>query len=286
MKIANFNIGEKETYVIAEIGINHNGDLEIAKQLIKAAKDCGCNAVKFQKRTIDVVYTPEELATPRENPFGNTNGDLKRGLEFSKEQYAEIDRFCKEIGITWFASPWDEQSVDFLEEFDVPCYKIASASLTDKGLLEKIKATGKPVILSVGMSTEEEIDKAIEILGQEQLVLLYCTCLYPPKYEQINLRSMQTLMKKYSCPVGYSGHEADTLVSAIAVSLGATVIERHFTLDRGMWGSDQKASINPAEMSELIKNIRIAEKIMGTSDITVLDDEFPIKKKLRRVDTI
>jgi N-acetylneuraminate synthase len=286
MKIANFNIGEKETYVIAEIGINHNGDLEIAKQLIKAAKDCGCNAVKFQKRTIDVVYTPEELATPRENPFGNTNGDLKRGLEFSKEQYTEIDKYCKEIDITWFASPWDEQSVDFLEEFNVPCYKIASASLTDKGLLEKIKATEKPVILSVGMSTEEEINKAVEILGQEQLVLLYCTCLYPPKYEQINLRSMQTLMEKYSCPIGYSGHESDTLVSAIAVSLGAVVIERHFTLDRNMWGSDQKASINPAEMSELIKNIRISEKVMGTSDIAVLDDELPIKKKLRRVDTI
>lgn len=274
------------TYVIAEIGINHNGDIETAKRLIAAAKQAGCDAVKFQKRTIDVVYTAEELAKQRENPFGPTNGDLKRGLEFSFEDYAEIDRYCKELDITWFASPWDEDSVDFLEQFDVPCYKIASASLTDSGLIERIKATGKPVLLSVGMSTEAEIDKAVVAIGEEKLILLHCTCLYPPKPEQINLRAMQTLMYKYDVLVGYSGHEADTIISAAAVALGACVVERHFTLDRDMWGSDQKASIEPDEMQALVENIRLVEAALGSPVLQLLPDEQPVKEKLRRVDTL
>jgi len=178
LNLSNFCIGGGEIFFVAEIGINHNGSVETAKKLIAAAKDAGCKAVKFQKRTVDVVYTPEELAKPRENPFGPTNGDFKRGLEFSYEQYADIDAFCKKQNIIWFASPWDEGSVDFLEKFNVPCHKVAAASLTDAGLLEKIKSTGKPVILSTGMSSEAEIDRAVSILGTERLVLLHCVSLY------------------------------------------------------------------------------------------------------------
>ncbi len=270
------------TIVIAEIGINHNGDLEIAKKLIKSAKEAGCDAVKFQKRTVDVVYTKEELLTPRESPFGSTNGDLKRGLEFSFDQYKVIDEYCKEIGIMWSASPWDAESVDFLEAFDIPFYKLASACITDIELLNAVKATGKPVICSVGMSNAVEIDAAVKILGTENLVLLHCTCLYPPSDNQINLNRIAALKNKYPCEIGYSGHEFDDIISAAAVALGATVIERHFTIDREMWGSDQKASIEPETMRSLINNIRKVEAAMGSSEIMRLPEEEPIRLKLRR----
>jgi N-acetylneuraminate synthase len=287
MKIGSYEIGHDSTvFLVAEVGINHNGDINIAKQLIAAAKECGYNAVKFQKRTIDVVYTPQELAKPRDNPFGATNGDLKRGLEFSYEAYAEIDCFCKELGILWFASPWDEESVDFLEEFDVPCHKVAAASLTDAGLLRKIKSTNKPVILSTGMSELDEIDKAVKILGTDNLVILHCVSLYPAPPDKVNLRAMKTLKERYGAFVGYSGHELDTVISAFAVGLGAVMIERHFTLDRNMWGSDHKASIEPQEMAELVKNIRLVVQSLGTSDIHCLPEEVPVKQKLRRVDSI
>ena len=287
MKIGRYELGNNNpTLIIAEIGINHNGDLETAKNLIAAAKDCGCDVVKFQKRTVDVVYTAEELAMPRENPFGPTNGDLKRGLELSREAYKEIDRYCKEQDIIWFASPWDEASVDFLEEFNVPCYKIAAASLTDAGLLKKIKSTGKPVMLSTGMSELSEIDKAVEILGTGNTLLFHCVSLYPAPPEKINLRGMLTLAERYKTLVGYSGHELDTLISVVAVGMGACLVERHFTLDRDMWGSDHKASINPSEMKQLVSNIRLAEKALGSSKINCLPEEVPVKEKLRRVNSL
>ena len=285
MKIADFELGTK-TFIIAEIGINHNGDLEIAQKLISAAKDAGCDAVKFQKRTIDVVYTAQELAKPRENPFGSTNGDLKRGLEFSKEMYAEIDKYCKEIGILWFASPWDENSVDFLELFNIPCYKVAAASLTDAGLLNRLKATGKPILMSTGMSELAEIDRAVALLGEENLLLFHCQSIYPVSVDKINLNAIHTLKERYHVPVGYSGHELDTVISAAAVALGAVAVERHLTLDRQMWGSDHKASINPAEMAELVRNIRFVERARGNGEIKCLPEEVPVRDKLRRVNSL
>jgi len=285
MIIAGSRIGTK-TFVIAEIGINHNGDVGIAKELIFAAKNAGCDAVKFQKRTIDIVYTPEELAAPRESPFGKTNGDLKRGLELSSEAYREIDLYCRELGIIWFASPWDESSVGFLEEFNVPCYKIAAASLTDAGLLNRIKSTGKPVLMSVGMSELSEIDKAVDIIGKENLLLFYCKSLYPATPEKLDLNVIKALAKRYGVPIGYSGHEQDTIISATAVALGAVAVERHLTLDRGMWGSDHKASINPAEMKELIENIRLVEQVLGDGVVSCLPEEVPVKNKLRRVNSL
>jgi len=272
--------------IIAEIGINHNGNLEIAKEMISSAKHVGCNAVKFQKRTIEVVYTAEELSKPRENPFGPTNGDLKRGLEFSKEAYIEIDRFCNELDIIWFASPWDEASVDFLEQFDVPCHKVAAACLTDAGLLRRLKATGKPILLSTGMSDLPEIDKAVDIFDKENLILFHCQSLYPAPPDKVNLKAIQTLSDRYNVPVGYSGHELDTVISAAAVALGVVSIERHFTLDRDMWGSDQKASINPEEMKNLICNIRLVEQSLGDGSVYCLPEEVQIKEKLRRVNSI
>ena len=287
MKIGKYEINnDNPVFIIAEIGINHNGDLDKAKQLIKASKTAGCNAVKFQKRTIDTVYSADDLAKPRESPFGKTNGDLKRGLEFSYEDYFQIDNYCKEIDMIWFASPWDEASVDFLESFNVPCHKVAAACLTDAGLLHKLKTTDKPILLSTGMSEIEEIDKAVAILGESNLMLYYCVSLYPPPVDKINLLGIKTLIDRYGVPVGYSGHELDTIISVAAVALGAVSVERHFTLDRVSWGSDHVASIEPLEMNEMIKNIRLVEQAFGSSEITCLDEEVPIKHKLRRVDNI
>lgn len=270
-------------FVIAEIGINHNGDINIAKQLIKAAKEAGCNAVKFQKRTIEDVYTPAELSVERESPFGKTNGDLKRGLEFGYDEYCEIDKFCKAEGIMWFATPWDVKSVDFLNQFDIPIFKVASAGLTDDEMLMRIKQTGKPVIMSVGMSTQAEVDHAVSLLDKDKLMLMQCTCMYPAPSDRINLRAMTTLMQRYGVQVGYSGHEKDTLISSAAVAMGARAIERHFTLDVGMWGSDHKASIEPSAMKELVQNIRTIESALGSPEILCLDEELPVKAKLRRV---
>jgi N-acetylneuraminate synthase len=190
-------------YIVAEIGINHNGDVDLAKQLIDVAKSAGCDAVKFQKRTVDVVYTPEELAKPRENPFGPTNGDLKHGLEFGIEEYKEIDRYCRKNRIPWFASCWDEQSVDFIEQFDVPCHKIASACLTDEGLLRHIRSKGRPIILSTGMSTLHQIDWAVDILGKKDLILMHSCSTYPAYYVELNLRVIPRIRETYGVPVGY-----------------------------------------------------------------------------------
>ena len=197
---------ESAPIFIAEASSNHARDLDRARAFVDAAADAGCDAVKFQKRTIDVVYTPEELAKPRENPFGATNGDLKYGLEFEQEEYEEINAFCKSVKMLWFASPWDEASVDFLEQFHTPVYKVASASLTDDRLLRHIRATGKPVILSTGMSTYAEIDHAVEVLGKEDLVLMHATSTYPATYDELNLRAIPTMAARYGVPIGYSGH--------------------------------------------------------------------------------
>lgn len=270
-------------YIVAEIGINHNGDLDLAKRLISVAVAAGCDAVKFQKRSLEVVYTTEELAKPRENPFGPTNGDLKRGLEFSSEQYQEIDAYCKAVKIPWFASCWDEHSVDVINRFDVPCFKIASASLTDDDLLRHTRATGKPLILSTGMSTIEEIDHAVEVLGRTELVMLHATSTYPAAYNELNLRAIRTLRERYSMPVGYSGHETGIPTSVTAASLGACCVERHITMDRAMWGSDQAASLEPNGITRLVRDIRLVEQSMGDGVKRVLDRELPLIQKLRRV---
>jgi len=281
--IENREVGpDHACFIIAEIGINHNGDIAIAKKLIDAAVDAGADAVKFQKRTVDVVYTKEDLAKPRENPFGPTNGDLKRGLEFNKAQYQEIDHHCREKGIMWFASCWDEASVDFIEKFNPPCYKIASASLTDDGLLRHHRQTGRPIILSTGMSTLEQVDHAVEVLGKENLILLHTNSTYPSKLEELNIRVVLTLAQRYGVPTGYSGHEVGLAPSVGAAAFGACVIERHLTLDRAMWGSDQAASVEPQGFARLTRDIRAIEMSFGDGKKRVYDSEVPIMKKLRR----
>jgi len=284
VKIGNKIVGDGEpVFITAEIGINHNGSLETAKKLIDVAVEAGCDAVKFQKRTIEVVYTPEELARPRESVFGNTNGDLKRGLEFGEKEYTEIDQYCKEKGILWFASPWDEGSVDFLAKFEVPCYKIASACLTDDNLLRHVRSKGKPIILSTGMSTVEQIRHAVEVLGEDGLVILHCTSTYPGTDEELNLNVIPWLKEQFSCPIGYSGHEVGVYSSLVAAVLGACVIERHITLDRAVWGSDQAASLEPQGIERLVRDIRRVPVWLGDGKKRIYESELPILEKLRRV---
>jgi N-acetylneuraminate synthase len=230
-----------------------------------------------------VVYTGEELAKPRESPFGTTNGDLKRALEFSMEDYEDIDVYCKAVRIPWFVSCWDEEAVDQMKRFDIPCFKIASASLTDDALLQHTRATGRPLILSTGMSTLEEIDHAVGVLGGEDLVLLHACSTYPALYEELNLRAIPGLEQRYGIPVGYSGHETGIPSSVAAVVLGACCVERHITMDRAMWGSDQAASLEPNGISRLVRDIRLIEQSMGDGVKRVYEREIPIIKKLRRV---
>jgi N-acetylneuraminate synthase len=284
VRVGNRLIGDDQPcFIVAEIGINHNGDINLAKRLISVAVAAGCDAVKFQKRTIEVVYTPEELAKPRENPFGVTNGDLKYGLEFGLEGYKEIDAFCKSVKMCWFASPWDEASVDFLEQFAIPVHKIASASLTDDNLLRHIRKTGKPVILSTGMSTYAEIDHAVEVLGKDGLILMHTTSTYPANYDELNLRAIPAMAERYSIPIGYSGHETGIPTSVCAAALGACCVERHITMDRASWGSDQAASLEPNGISRLVRDIRLWEQSRGDGIKRVFEREIPIIKKLRRV---
>jgi N-acetylneuraminate synthase len=290
MKKVAVKIGKKmvgdgyPTYIIAEIGINHNGSLEITRQLIDAAVDCGCSAVKFQKRTVEAVYTAEELAKPRENPFGPTYGDSKRSLEFGYEQYKEIDNYCRIKNIDWFASCWDEGSVDFIEQFNPPCYKIASVSLTDEKLLKHHRKYNRPIILSTGMADMDLIDRAVNILGKHNLVILHCTSTYPSKPEELNLNGILTLKEQYpDVPIGYSGHEVGLVTTATAVALGAVMVERHITLDRSMWGSDQSASVEPQGFKKLVRDIRNIELAMGDGVIRIYESEKPIIAKLRRV---
>ena len=270
--------------IIGEIGINHQGNLDLAKQMIAVAAEAGCEAVKFQKRTVEVVYSQEELSKPRESVFGTTNEDLKRGLEFGQDEYAEIDAYCKSLGLMWTASPWDSYSVDFLEKFDVPFYKVASASLTDHLLLWKMRDTGKPVVLSTGMSTATEINSAMSVLNPHNTILLHCTSTYPTPSDEINLRMIGSLGRQWpSVPIGFSSHEVGIAASVAAVALGACVVERHITIDRTLWGSDQAASIEPDELKQMVTDIRIVEQALGDGIKTVYESELPIREKLRRV---
>ena len=270
-------------YILAEIGINHNGELAQAKRLINVAVLAGCEGVKFQKRTVDVVYTREELAKPRESPYGTTNGDLKRALEFGQEQFEQIDEYCRAEPIAWTASCWDEASVDFIDQFDPPFYKIASASLTDDGLLRHTRAKGKPIVLSTGMSTIEQLDHAVEVLGKDDLVILHACSAYPSRYPDLNLRVIPALRARYGVPVGYSGHETGIASSVAAVALGACFVERHITTDRSLWGSDQAASLEPNGITRVVRDIRLVESSMGDGVKRVADAEIPVMQKLRRV---
>ena len=282
VNIGGIPVSNRRIFLVAEIGINHNGDVGIAKKLVDVAVEAGWDAVKFQKRTVDVVYTPEELARPRESPFGQTNGDLKRGLEFGQKEYEEIDRYCKTKGIMWFASCWDEGSVDFIGNFDPPCYKIASASLTDDDLLCHTKSKDKPIIISTGMSTLEQVDKAVEILGAQNLVLMHTVSTYPADVTELNLGVIKTLKNRYGVQVGYSGHEVGLIPSLTAVVIGACIIERHITLNRAMWGSDQSVSVEHEGCKKLAEEIRTFEISQGDGVKRLLESEIPVMKKLRR----
>ena len=277
-------VGEDySTFIIGEIGINHNGDLSIAKRLIDVAVMAGCNAVKFQKRTPEKSVPPEYQNVKRETPWGfMTYLEYRHKVEFGYEEYAEIDRYAKEKGILWFASCWDEDSVDFIEQFTPPCYKVASASLTDDPLLKKIKSTKRPIILSTGMSTLEEIEAAINLLSTDNLLIAHSTSTYPCPPEELNLRMIQTLQNRYDCPVGYSGHEVGLQATFAAVTLGADFIERHITLDRAMWGSDQAASVEPWGLMRLVRDIRVIENALGDGQKRVYPSELKARQKLRR----
>jgi N-acetylneuraminate synthase len=286
MKIGNKLVGDGHpTYVIAEIGINHNGDVGIAKQMIDAAVHAGVDAVKFQKRTPEVCTPPEQQKQMRETPWGYiTYLDYRYKVEFGVEEYAEIDRYCKEKGIDWMVSVWDEPSVDFMEQFDTPAYKLPSASLTDLDLIRKVRTTNKPLILSSGMSTMEQIHAAVEAANGKSLGLMHCTSAYPCEPDELNLRMVETLRREFPhLPIGYSGHEVGLVPSAVAVALGACMVERHLTLDRAMWGSDQAASVEPGGFERLVKYIRVTEQALGDGVKKVYDSERSIMKKLRRV---
>lgn len=270
-------------FFIAEIGINHNGDINIAKELIKLAKDAGCDAVKFQKRTIDIVYTKELLDSPRESPWGNTQRDQKKGLEFGLKEYREIDRYCRELGIEWFASAWDLESQKFLRQFNLKYNKVASAMIVYDELLKEIALEKKHTFISTGMSTIEQIDYAIDIFRKAgcPFELMYCKSTYPMNDEDANLNCIKTLKERYKCNVGYSGHEVGLAISYAATALGITSLERHITLSRAMYGSDQAASVEPAGLRMLVGAVRKIESAMGDGVVKLLESEIPIAKKLR-----
>ena len=303
--------GNNPCLVVAELGINHNGSLDIARRLIDMAVLAGCWAVKLQTRTVDVVYTAEELAKARavpeeviqnalkrdvlpdeavkrlgDNITNTTNGDLKRALEFTVEEIRWIDAYCRTKDIFWFSSPWDEESVDVLGHFNVPCFKVASASLTDRGLLERIASYGRPVILGTGMSNMDQVRKAMAVLKDVPVIVSHTVSTYPAKRADLNLRAITTLQKEFGVPVAYSGHENGTTMSVCAVALGACMVERHITLERTMYGSDQPASLEAVGLTTMIRNIRDLESALGTGEKQILEAEKPIATKLRRVNTL
>jgi N-acetylneuraminate synthase len=285
-KIGNRLVGDGQpVFVIAEIGINHNGSLELAKKLIDGALFAGCDAVKFQKRTPEVCVPRDQWEMPRDTPWGRISYiEYRRRMEFDAAQYAAIDRHCRERGIVWFASCWDEPSVDFVEQFDPLVYKAASASLTDHTLLAAMRATGKPLILSTGMSEMVEIEAAVDGVGTDNLLLAHSTSAYPCKVEDLNLRMIGTLKQRFPrTPVGYSGHEVGLAPTWAAVTLGAAFVERHITLDRAMWGSDQAASVEVLGMHQLVRNIRDIERGLGDGVKRVYPSELSARQKLRRV---
>jgi N-acetylneuraminate synthase len=287
VKIGSRLVGEAQpVYIIAEIGINHNGDLEIAKRLIDTAALAGCDAVKFQKRTPEACVPPEQRDVVRDTPWGPmTYLEYRHRVEFGAAEYDKIDRYCRQRGIPWFASCWDEEAVDFIDRFDPPCLKVASATLTDDALLTHIRGKGRPVILSTGMSSLEEIRHAVLLLDPDRLLIAHATSTYPCKPQELNLRMIRTLQREFACPIGYSGHEVGLQTTYAAVALGASFVERHITLDRAMWGTDQAASVEPGGVLRLVRDIRVIESALGDGVKRVYDSELPILKKLRRVRT-
>ena len=286
IKIGNKLVGDNHpTYIIGEIGINHNGDVDLAKKMIDAAVAAKVDAVKFQKRTPDVCTPPEQQKKMRQTPWGYiTYLDYRYKVEFGVEEYTEIDRYCKEKGIDWFVSVWDEGSVDFMEQFEMSVYKLPSASLTDYPLLKKVRSTGRPIIISTGMSTMDEIREGIKVVGEENLGVMHSTSSYPCPPEELNLRMIQTLKAEFpNIPIGYSGHEVGLVPSAVAVALGACMVERHITIDRAMWGSDQSASVEPGGLRKLVKYIRVTEQGLGDGVKKVYESEMSSRAKLRRV---
>ncbi|HEY0260030.1 MAG TPA: N-acetylneuraminate synthase family protein [Lacisediminihabitans sp.] len=286
VSIGHNQVGQFEpVYVIGEIGLNHNGDVDLAMQLIDVAAEAGAQAVKFQKRT-PAISTPEHMKnTPRDTPWGQmTYLDYRYRVEFSREQYVEIGDYATFRGLDWFASPWDIPSAEFLEDLNVVAHKVASASVTDLAMLEVLASTGKPIILSTGMSTLEQIDRAVEVLGTDNLVMLHATSTYPLPPEEANLRTILTLQDRYpGVPIGYSGHERGLQISIAAVALGAVAVERHITLDRAMWGSDHAASLEPQGFQHLVRDIRIVEEAMGDGVKRVFPGELAPQAKLRRI---
>jgi N-acetylneuraminate synthase len=284
VKIGNRMIGDGyPAYIVAEIGINHNGDLDIAKDMILTAKEIGVDAVKLQKRTPELCVPKEQRDIMRETPWGYISYlEYRERVEFNREQYQEIDNLCKELNLDWFVSVWDELSVDFMEAFDPICYKLPSAVLTDHSLLSKVRATGRPMILSTGMSTSEQIKDAVEAIGLDDLIITHSTSSYPCDPHELNLKMIPTLKEQYPCPIGYSGHEVGLITSVVAASMGACLVERHFTLDRSMWGGDQSASVEPGGFRLLVKYVRVTEMALGDGVKRVYESEQSSLKKLRR----
>jgi len=288
VKVGNRYVGDGyPVYIIAEIGINHNGNIEVAKQLIDASAAAGCDAVKFQKRTPELCVPDDQKDKMRHTPWGYISYmEYREKVEFGKDEFSEIVDYCQVKGIDWQASAWDEPSVDFLEQFEPIAHKVASASLTDSSLLLKMRQQGRPIILSTGMSQMEQIKAAVELVGTDDLILAHCTSAYPCPPAELNLKMIQTLRDMYPCPIGYSGHEVGLPTTVAAVTLGACLIERHVTLDRAMWGSDQAASIEPGGLRKLVKYIRVVEEALGDGVKTVYESEQPGLHKLRRTDTL
>jgi N-acetylneuraminate synthase len=278
-------VGENQpVYVIAEIGINHNGSLELAEKLIEGAALAGCDAVKFQKRTPELCVPRDQWAIERDTPWGRmTYIEYKRRIEFGEREFTHIERVCRRLAIPWFASSWDVPSVEFMERFAPPCYKVASASLTDDELLASLRETGRPLIISTGMSTAREIDSAVEQIGTDELLIAHATSTYPCPVDELNLRMIQTLKRWYpECPIGYSGHETGLAPTWAAVALGATFVERHITLDRAMWGTDHAGSVEIGGLGRLVDQIRDVERSLGDGVKRVYESEIPIRRKLRK----
>ncbi|MGD0678819.1 MAG: N-acetylneuraminate synthase family protein [Polyangiaceae bacterium] len=286
VRVADRIVGDQQrVFVVAEIGINHNGSLELARKMIDGAVLAGCDAVKFQKRTPERCVPRDQWLIERDTPWGRMPYiEYRHRVEFGEREYTAIDGYCRERGILWFASCWDEPSVDFIERFDPPCYKAASASLTDLPLLRKMRSTGKPLIVSTGMSTMDEIDRAVSGIGEEGVLIAHATSTYPCPVEQLNLRMIHTLKQRYpAVPIGYSGHETGLAPTWAAVAMGATFVERHITLDRAMWGTDQAASVEIVGLVRLVANIRDIERSLGDGIKRVYPEELAARRKLRRV---
>jgi len=287
IKIGKTEIGPSlPIYIVGEIGINHNGDIDVVKKLVDVAAETGLNAVKFQKRTPELCVPRDQWDIERDTPWGVMKYiDYRYKVEFDESEYSEISDYCDSKGIDWFASPWDEEAVDFLDKFDTPCYKIASASVTDMILLEKVHSTGRPVIMSSGMSTMDEIRAGVDALGRDNLLICHSTSAYPCEPSELNLRMIDTLSKEFDVPIGYSGHETGLSTTLAATVLGACLVERHITLDRAMWGSDQSASIEPQGVAKLVRDIRVVESALGDGVKKVYDSELGVMQKLRRSPT-